>query len=136
LIRNKALSHRDAAIDLNAAFRLANITPLQVRALSDEAIIVANAICVAIGAMEVSANIDDLHKDARRVFRALSVKFDEPEPTSALDELFGDRCIQLALQTQFVIPGHRVAMSPEPRGKRHACGPWVPDRALRVRNDE
>jgi hypothetical protein len=35
-----------------------------------------------------------------------------------------------------VIPGHRAAMNPEPRGSQRDVGPWVPDRAPRVRNDE
>ena len=38
--------------------------------------------------------------------------------------------------THLVIPGHRVAMSPELRGNRHIVGSWIPDRAPRVRNDE
>jgi len=35
-----------------------------------------------------------------------------------------------------VIPGHRAAMNPEPRGHQQCVCPWVPDRASRVRNDE
>jgi len=36
----------------------------------------------------------------------------------------------------FVIPAHREAENPEPRGDQRDVGPWVPDRASRVRNDE
>ena len=36
----------------------------------------------------------------------------------------------------FVIPGRSEAENPEPRGKRCAHCPWIPDRAARVRNDD
>lgn len=91
LIRNKALSHRDASVTLNRAFKEANMTPKELRALWDDALFVANELRCASSMNELVFNIKDLHRDARRLFTALGARFESEKSRSVLDELFDGR---------------------------------------------
>jgi hypothetical protein len=74
-IRNRALSHRDAAMDFNDVFKTANVTPNEVRALTDDGLEVSSALCSARHRMHVTFNVDDLRRDAKRLFEALGASF-------------------------------------------------------------
>ncbi|MBX9747953.1 MAG: hypothetical protein K2X34_13690 [Hyphomonadaceae bacterium] len=90
-IRNKALSHRDASVTLNKAFKEANVTPKELRVLWDDALFVANELRRASSMNELVFNIKDLHRDARRLFTRLGATFAPERSQSVLDELFDGR---------------------------------------------
>ncbi|MGE0741382.1 MAG: hypothetical protein AB7O98_08575 [Hyphomonadaceae bacterium] len=90
LIRSKALAHRSADLDYDDAFKEANVTRNQLRGLSDLSLDVANRLCEATGRSTQIFVTRETVRDAKRLFKALGSTFDESEPKSALDELFGE----------------------------------------------
>ena len=73
ILRHKAFAHRDAQISYDDVFKLAAVTPEQLRDLTDTALKIANRLLISCRLRD--RDFTELHlEDAKRMMTALGAK--------------------------------------------------------------